>query len=819
MSKLVPPEGPLTATIAFIGEAPGAMEANAGRPFIGPSGELFNRLLHSSGLLRSSVYITNVIKEQLPGNDITKFLKASPKGKVTTTPAYDIYESTLYIELASLPNLNVIVPLGNTALYAVARLYGIDKWRGSILSRVLSPDSLIGRQYKIIPTNHPAAALREYYRSYIIAIDMQRIAKESLFPDILLPTRQLVIAPSYQEVIEYLTAAQAHRIISIDIETSNNQVHCLSLAVTTDLSMSIPFMDESGQDYYNPEEETTIWRCLAQILESPEIVKVFHNALFDVPFILARYGIRTWPLEDTMIGQGLLAPDMKKGLGFITSLYTREPYYKDDGKRYMKTGTGRLDDFWRYNAKDAAVTLECLSAIKEQLVSQGNLEAYNRRMETVHPILYMQQHGIATTTDALRLASEDSGKRIATLTKELLSLTGPDFNYASFPQMTKYFYETKGYDPYLNRKTHKPTCDEKALARLRNKGSKEAALILQIRKLAKMKSTYLDIKLDPDSHLRTSFGFRTKTGRLSSTQVEREIGGKQGGNQQNLPTEFKRYLMADTGYILYEKDLSQAENRIVAYCGPVPNMITAFETGLDLHIHTTCLVDSLDYQDMLSRYKAEGNNDSATAHLQRHRGKQANHALNYDMGYVKASLLWGLPQKDTKFIVERYHIAYPEVRQRYQARIRESLLKTRTVTNPIGTKRKFFSLISDDLYREAYSHFAQSTVGDKINRDGLCFIYKNQDLFYAVELLNQVHDSIVFQIPLALPWEYHAACLIAIDNSLSSPIIYNGRSFSIPSDTKMGLNMADKVKVAGKTIDILTQSLDKAYYKLTKETP
>ncbi len=590
MVNIVPSEGPLTAIIAFIGEAPGIMESQAMRPFVGPSGKLFDTILHASGLLRSSVYITNVIKEHPAENDVRKFIILGPFPKKLPvhlqgieyrhgskrehlTQAYIDYERALHKELNSMPNVRVLVPMGNIALYAITRLTGILKWRGSLLS-CDAQVSII--PIKTIPTIHPAAALREYPLSYIIALDMRRIVAESKSPIIDLPKRSLLISPLYNEVLDFLTSTQSHRIIAVDIETSNNQVHCISIALTSDLAMSIPFMDESGHDYFNPEEEATIWRCLSAILESPDIVKVFHNALFDVPFLLARYGIRTWPIEDTMIGQGLLAPDMKKGLGFITSIYTREPYYKDDGKRYMKTGAGRLDDFWRYNAKDSCVTLECLGAIKEQLVSQGNLEAYNRRIETHQPILYMQQHGICTTPEALKLASEDSAKQIAALTEELLAITGPDFNYASSPQLVKYFYETKKFEKYINRKTKRPTCDAKALVRLKNKGSVEAGLILRIRKLAKMKSTYLDIKLSEDSRLRTSFGFRTKTGRLSSAQVEKEIGGKDGGNQQNLPLAFKRYLMADKGYVLYEKDLSQAENRIVAYTAPVPAMIQAF---------------------------------------------------------------------------------------------------------------------------------------------------------------------------------------------------------------------------------------------------
>jgi len=55
---LVPPAGPPNAQIAFIGEAPGATEAQYGKPFIGAAGQLFDKLLSATGILRSACYIT-----------------------------------------------------------------------------------------------------------------------------------------------------------------------------------------------------------------------------------------------------------------------------------------------------------------------------------------------------------------------------------------------------------------------------------------------------------------------------------------------------------------------------------------------------------------------------------------------------------------------------------------------------------------------------------------------------------------------------------------------------------------------------------------
>ena len=55
-------EGPLNAAILFVGEQPGDQEDLAGRPFVGPAGQLFNDALEQAGIDRSRTYITNAVK-------------------------------------------------------------------------------------------------------------------------------------------------------------------------------------------------------------------------------------------------------------------------------------------------------------------------------------------------------------------------------------------------------------------------------------------------------------------------------------------------------------------------------------------------------------------------------------------------------------------------------------------------------------------------------------------------------------------------------------------------------------------------------------
>jgi DNA polymerase len=69
-TRAVPGEGSATARIMFIGEGPGEQEDRQGRPFVGPAGQLLNRLLAQAGIAREDVFITNIVKCRPPGNRV-----------------------------------------------------------------------------------------------------------------------------------------------------------------------------------------------------------------------------------------------------------------------------------------------------------------------------------------------------------------------------------------------------------------------------------------------------------------------------------------------------------------------------------------------------------------------------------------------------------------------------------------------------------------------------------------------------------------------------------------------------------------------------
>ena len=763
--------------ICLVGEAPGSEEVKQGRPFIGPSGSLLFRLLGNVGIGRHECYITNVVKEQPPGNDISHFIRFD-RGRAITTPRYDEYEAAMREEIAAFSG-NVIVAVGGVALWALCRKIGIMKWRGSILQ------DYMGR--KVIPIPHPASAMRQYINTHIIAIDLRRVEEESKYPDIRLPSRHISIEPSYLDVIEYLLSARKHRRVAVDIEVLGTEISCISFAVSASNVMSIPFIKGSS-DYFTLEQEIQVWLHIAGLLEDENIEKVFQNGVFDYTFIFRRYGIRIRPIKDTMVGQGIIYPDFPKGLDFITSIFTKEPYYKDDGKKWFKMG-GSEHDFWTYNAKDSAVCLEALPRIEEEAERQGNTLTIANQTALIEPLVYMHTRGMRVDKDGLDAESESVGERIDALTKELRNLVGYDINPNSPHQIKDLFYNQKKERPYISRKTGTPTVDGDALKRLSRKGHKEAGILLEIRRLTKLKGTYLDVTLDKDNRLRCAFNpVGTTTGRLSSSE---DIFGV-GTNTQNLPNEFKQFVIADKDTVIFNIDLSQAENRVVAYIAPEPAMQSAFERGIDMHRQTAGLIFGKPSEEVSD--EPGSTSIGGGKYSERFFGKKSNHSLNYDLGYKSFAFILEIPESDAKFIVDRFHLAYPGIRA-YHAWVRDKLSKGRTLENPYGRKRLFLDRWGNELFKEAYAWIPQSTVGDKLNIDGILYAYYNQSIFAPIDLLNQVHDSMVFQCNVKqYSMERIADCIMRLKDSLEKPVVWRDTSFVIPIDLEMGISLCKETK-------------------------
>lgn len=350
--RYVAGEGNPNAKILILGEAPGQDENLSGHPFVGKAGQLLDTLLDGAGVNRSECWVTNVYHHQPPDNDVSRW---DEMGLGSKEKQFQI--TSKEIECV---DPNVILSLGGTAMEFATGHKGITKWRGSVLPAL---DEI----HKVVPTFHPAHILHqrggetyEYWQKYVIQLDMEKAKKQSLFKDYKRPHRVIQIAKSSLDVYNYFRQYSTMPYMSLDIEVFRSNPFCLGIAMSKQHAISVPLIQR-----WNDIEVCSIphgdlaniWKMVAQYLANPRYKKIGQNFKFDQERLEAMGFFVENFYADTMLLAHTIQPEFPKSLAFLCSIYTDEPYYKDEGKTFNPK-RDRIDKILNYNAMDAAVTLE-----------------------------------------------------------------------------------------------------------------------------------------------------------------------------------------------------------------------------------------------------------------------------------------------------------------------------------------------------------------------------------------------------------------------------------------------------------------------------
>ena len=363
--------------ILLVGEARGKDEAQFNSSFIGPSGAELIRMLGESGIIRLSwadrdylhryysksdpaqieaiwnlhpeVHRTNVFQIHPPGNDLLYFCG----GKAVALPGYPALMKSKFVraefehELDRLANEimahnpNLIICLGNTSLWALAGRTGITKLRGTTL---LSTHTAV--DFKLLPTYHPSAILRQWDNRPTVIADLMKARRESAYPEIRRPPREIWIEPSVDDIRTFIRDhIRPGDLLSVDIETAGQRITCIGFGPSASLAIVIPFDDDrrtSGCYWPTRQDERACWNLVREVLEDGRIRKLFQNGQFDCSFLLRAYGIKVMGFEeDTMLLSHALQPESLKGLGYLGSIYSDEGSWKGMRK---KTETIKKDN-------------------------------------------------------------------------------------------------------------------------------------------------------------------------------------------------------------------------------------------------------------------------------------------------------------------------------------------------------------------------------------------------------------------------------------------------------------------------------------------
>ncbi len=379
--------GPRPCRILIVGEAWGESEEQTHKPFVGESGkELFRMLgeampdlapeLHLAAstmfrygplawvgkredwLAAASIAYTNVFAFRPDGNKIETLCVNKKEAETLAIAAggkysWPMYSQGKYFRPELAPELarlyeeiavfapNLILALGNTACWAVLGEINIGSIRGTIRQSVV----IGGRRFKVLPSYHPAGVMRQWAWRPIVVADLMKARREAASAEITRPQRFITTSPTLEQVENFLDELYKNppRLVGVDTETAAGLITMAGFATSRSEAFLVPFATDDRKSYWPQAwQEERAWNAIARVMGARHIVKVLQNGMYDFQYFLKSGVPLEGCLHDTMLLHHSILPEMKKGLGFLGSVYTSEPAWKL--MRMQKQDTVKADE-------------------------------------------------------------------------------------------------------------------------------------------------------------------------------------------------------------------------------------------------------------------------------------------------------------------------------------------------------------------------------------------------------------------------------------------------------------------------------------------
>lgn len=685
----------------------------------------------------------------------------------------------------------LIIGMGEQTLRFFTDKKGIDKWQ-------LSPLTSRAGQ-KFIPTYDMNRVQKQFELGLFQEMAFSRALLESHTPTYKKHEERFLLNPPLEETLAVLRRIKDESEVSIDVETGYGQINTIGFAWSPSDAIAINVLPGRCSDiaYYE------LWRAISDVAASPSN-KIFQNFIYDVSYLSA-YGVRTRNIHyDTMWAMKILWPELKSNLGNVGRLYTKRPYWKDDGgatdEESGKRDWGNVRDWikhYTYNARDTTGTLEASVAQRADLSSRGLEQFYSDYIRKLAaPILEMCSNGMPISNDTRARIKKEAEARIHNLTQRLHEETQIELNYRSPGQIKKYIQTLnvalpKKYDKKTGAYKESTDASSMKKIRLKHPNLPGLATLSELKTLDTYLNRYIDYKVRPnEAVLRYSLnGCGTESLRFSGGTDPWD----RGFNIQTIPRDsgkapfsVKQQFVAPEGYSFVEVDLRQAESRFVAYDAADSKLIEMLETNQDIHSHVANAILLRMGKDPKQIPKDEFKN------TWRQLGKKAGHGANYGMRantFVEtcfAEMEIVLKKTEADAILEAYHALFPGIRQLH-AWVRKELNDKRKLTTPSGWERYFYGRFDDNMFREAYAFRAQHFIPFVTNKLmlHLCKMRDAEKLDFKLHV--QVHDSLIMTAPDESLKDLASACLNTA--AWHPEVNLTGGRLIIPTEVKAGKQM------------------------------
>lgn len=538
---------------------------------------------------------------------------------------------------------------------------------------------------------------------------------------------------------------QQQKEFSFDTETS-------SIDPITARLLGMSFSYIPGEAYYVPvpadrQTAQALVEEFRQVLTNTSIIKIGQNIKYDI-LVMKSYDIDIQgPIFDTMLAHYLLEPDMRHNMDLLAETYLHytpvsiTELIGKKGKKQISMADLSPEEVYEYACEDADVTLRLKQFFAPRLESTGLMKLFNEVENPLVPVLAaIEKEGITIDSAAMAESSKELSGQIAELEQRIYQLAGTTFNIGSPKQLGEILFEKLGLmDKTKKTKTGQHATGEEILSKLAHK-HEIAQLILDLRELTKLKSTYIDalpqLVCALDGRVHTSFNQAVAaTGRLSSTNP----------NLQNIPIRTekgreirKAFVPRDENHLLLSADYSQIELRIMAHFSDDATMKEAFQQGLDIHASTAAKVFQvpLDQVDSDMRRKA----------------KTINFGIIYGISAFGLSERLNIPRKEAAEIIDAYFLQFPAVKS-YMEEVIQKAREEEYVQTLLGRRRYLRDINSANANirgyaeRNAINAPIQGTAADIIKIAMINIHHWIQEEKLRTRMILQVHDELLFDVP------------------------------------------------------------------------
>lgn len=518
--------------------------------------------------------------------------------------------------------------------------------------------------------------------------------------------------------------------------------------------IGISFSSEKGKADFVPlygksEENIERVNLLKEIFENENITKVVYD-LKTEKHILSRYACSIkGNCFDVQLAHYLLDSEVSHKVDFLSEKYLS--YRMADGDSLTKEFAKSLQtsvlkmcksQFSDYCSEIADVLFQLKDILETELKNNDLYSLFvDMELPLVDVLFSMEQNGVRIDSAELAEFSKKLGTHKTELENQIYALAGEKFNISSPKQLSEILFtrlQIVGDEKKKKTNTKQLSTAEDVLQKLASVHP-IVPLILEYRKITKLKSTYVDALpalVNPKTgRLHTSYNQAvTATGRLSSNNP----------NLQNIPIRTdlgkeirKCFIPANEDFVLLAADYSQIELRIIASLSEDEHLCDAFRAGEDIHLATAAKIYGMDKSEISKEQRANV--------------KSVNFGIIYGISSFGLAQQLGVSRKEASDLIEQYFESYPRVKQ-YVESCKENAREKGYAQSMCGRRRylKDINSLNGNLRafaeRNAVNMPVQASSADMIKLAMIGIYRRMLSEGLQSKMIMQVHDELVFDV-------------------------------------------------------------------------